>query len=165
MTDILAKLAQPFAPAAITWKPGNLTKDNAKCMAMPYADLRAYQQRLDEVCGLNWSSRFIPWGENRILCELTIDGITRTSSGEMNSQDEKNGLGGTIAEARAFKRAAAAFGLGRYLYELPNVWVEYDAQRRRISDAGQKELDSRYATWYAKKIAAADGKPAMKVVA
>lgn len=150
MNELLAKLSEPFAPAAITWKPGSTTKDGAKCMAMAYADLRAYQNRLDEVCGLSWSVRYVPWGNERIMCELTIDGVTRSSTGEYDAQNEKNNIEGTVAEAQAFKRAAAMFGLGRYLYDLPSVWVEFDGQRKRITEAGQTELATRYSAWYAK---------------
>lgn len=126
-------------------------------MAMAYADLRAYQERLDEVCGLDWSVVYKPWGDGRIICELTVCSVTRSSTGEMAAQDEKNGMGGTVAEAQAYKRAAAMFGLGRYLYDLPSVWVDYDAQSKRISKAGQMELDTRYAAWYSKKIEASIG--------
>jgi hypothetical protein len=34
----------------------------------------------------------------------------------------------TAAEAQAFKRAASCFGLGRYLYNLPETWVPLDGQ-------------------------------------
>jgi hypothetical protein len=152
MNELLMRLTEPFEPKHITWKPG-ATKEN-KCMALAFADLRAYMDRLDEVCGLDWSVRYSPWGDNRIVAELTIAGITRSSTGEMDTQDEKNGMGGTVAEAQAFKRAATMFGLGRFLYDLPSVWVEFDPQRKRITEAGQKELDSRYSTWYMKKMAA-----------
>lgn len=150
--DIIKQLTRPFDPVAITWKPG-ATKDN-RCLALAYGDLRAYQDRLDEVCGLDWSCKYVPWGDGRIICELTIGSVTRCSTGEMDNQDEKNGMGGTVAEAQAFKRAAAMFGLGRYLYDLPSVWVDFDAQRKRITEAGQKELDARYIAWYTKKMAA-----------
>lgn len=122
-------------------------------MAMAYADLRAYQERLDELCGLDWSVEYQPWGDRRIIARLTIHGVTRASTGEMDAQDEKNNMGGTVAEAQAMKRAAAQFGLGRYLYDLPSVWVAYDSQARKISKAGQDELDNRYRTWYAKTVA------------
>jgi hypothetical protein len=157
MNELRAQLAQPFEPKHITWKPGATTKDKGKCMAMAYADLRVYQDRLDELMGLDWSVRYTFWGNNRIACELTLyicdalgrrEGITRTSTGEMEAQDEKNGMGGTVAEAQAFKRACAMFGMGRYLYDLPSVWVEFDAAKGRITEAGQKELDARYIQWY-----------------
>lgn len=153
-TDLLTKLAEPFEPSAITWKPGASTKDGTKCMAMAYADLRAYQERLDAVCGLEWAVEYTPWGDRRIIARLTIAGMTRCSTGEMDAQDEKNNMGGTVAEAQAFKRAASMFGLGRYLYDLPSAWVEFDAAAKRISRAGEAELDKRYRDWYARKVAA-----------
>jgi hypothetical protein len=158
LLSLLEQLRQPFAPEAISWLPGAgspLGKDS-KCMAMAYADLRAYQERLDELCGLDWSIRYTPWGNNRIMCELTICGVTRASTGEMAAQDEKNGMGGTVAEAQAMKRACAMFGLGRYLYDLPAVWVDYDAQGKRISKAGLAELDTRYAAWFARNLRKTD---------
>lgn len=154
MTNLLAQLAIPFEPKHITWKPGSTTKEGNKCMALAYADLRAYMERLDEVCGLDWCVEYQPWGDTRIIARLTIQGITRASTGEMGTQDLKNEMGGTVAEAQAFKRAATMFGLGRFLYDLPSVWVEFDPQRKRITEAGQKELDARYTAWYNKKMAA-----------
>lgn len=154
--DLLIKLAEPFKPEYITWKPGHTTKDGTKCMAMAYADLRAYQERLDQVCGLDWSVAYEPWGESRIIARLTIAGVTRSSTGEMSPQDEKNGMGGTVAEAQAMKRAAAMFGLGRYLYDLPSEWVGYDAQAKRISKVGLDELDRRYRTYYNDAMARTD---------
>lgn len=161
LQKLLDELAKPFDPSDITWKPGSTTKDGDKCLAMAYADLRAYQERLDALCGLDWSVRYVPWGDTRIMCELTIyvggplgvrEAVTRASTGEYDAQDAKTGIGGTVAEAQAFKRAAAMFGMGRYLYDLPSVWVEFDNQRKRISDKGKAELDARYRAWYAKKL-------------
>lgn len=153
MTTLRTQLAEPFEPKHITWKPGATTKDGAKCMAMAYADLRAYMERLDDICDMDWKVEYEPWGANRIIARLTINGVTRCSTGEMEAQDEKNGMGGTVAEAQAFKRACAMFGMGRYLYDLPSVWIEFDSAKKRISDAGQKELDTRYSQWYARHLA------------
>lgn len=150
--DIMAKLSLPFAPDDVSWLPGRTTKDGSKVQAMAYADYRAYMNRLDEVCGPNWMIHFSPWGE-RIICELTVDGITRSSTGEPDSNSERNEIGGTVAEAQAMKRACAMFGLGRYLYNLPSVWVEYDAQRKQIADKAKAELEQRYRRWYAKMTA------------
>jgi hypothetical protein len=38
----------------------------------------------------------------------------------------------TAAEAQAFKRAGSCFGLGRYLYNLPETWVPLDGQGKPI---------------------------------
>lgn len=140
-TDLLAKLAEPFPSRDISWLPG-ATKES-KCLAMPYADLRVYMDRLDELCGLTWHVEYSPWGD-RIICQLTIAGVTRSSTGESDAKDPN---AGTVAEAQAFKRACSMFSLGRYLYNLPSVWVEYDPQRRRITDSAERELTQRYESW------------------
>jgi hypothetical protein len=72
-----------------------------------------------------------------VTCRLTIAGVTRSDVGECDLSDE-NAF--TSAKAQAFKRACAAFGLGRYLYDLPKQWVEYDAQHRCITDAALTQL-------------------------
>lgn len=156
MNDLLARLAEPFEPKHLTWKPGATKAD--KCMALAYADLRAYMERLDEVVGTEWGCAYEPWGDNRLIARLTVAGITRSSTGEFDTSEEKNGNGGTIAEAQAFKRAAAMFGLGRFLYELPSPWVDFDPQRKRITESGLADLKSRYEKWYAKTVAATAAK-------
>lgn len=138
MSDILTELRAPFHPSAIQWKPGSVNKDQTKAIAMAYADLRAYQNRLDEVLGLDWSVSYLPWGD-RIVCHLTVKGVTRSSTGEPDSQAERSEIAGTATEAQAFKRACAMFGLGRYLYQLPTVWVEYDG--KHFTDRAKARLE------------------------
>lgn len=145
--EILTKLSAPFHPSNITWKPGAMTKDKAKALAMAYADLRAYQNRLDEVCGLDWACAYTPWGD-RIICHLTINGITRSSTGEADSDSERGEFSGTAAEAQAFKRACAMFGLGRYLYNLPTIWVEYDEKARGFTEKAKVRLQGMIAQHY-----------------
>lgn len=144
--NILTELSKPFHPSAIEWKPQSVMKDGTKGMAAAYADLRAYQNRLDEVCGMDWSVTFTPWGD-RIICHLTISGVTRSSTGEAGSQSERNEIGGTSAEAQAMKRACSAFGLGRYLYELPTVWVELD-EKKNFTAAAKAKLEGLVVTHY-----------------
>ncbi len=139
--NLLPELRKPFHSAHVTWKPGSVTKDQTKALALAYADLRAYQNRLDEVAGMDWSVTYTPWGE-RIVCHLTINGVTRSSSGEPDSQAERSEIAGTAAEAQAFKRACAMFGLGRYLYNLPSVWVEYDQNTKQFTDKAKAKLES-----------------------
>lgn len=138
MQDMMTKLRLPFHPSHITWKPGAVKGDRA--LAMPYADLRAYMNRLDEVCGESWSVEYEPWGADRIICRLTINGVTRSSTGETTNESEKSEIGGTVAEAQAFKRASAMFGLGRYLYQLPTGWADYDAKTRKFTEQAKFKL-------------------------
>lgn len=136
--ELLTQLARPFHPSHVTWKPGAVKGDRA--LALAYADVRAYMNRLDEVCGSEWSITYEPWGEDRIICKLTIAGTTRSSTGETTNESEKSEIGGTVAEAQAFKRACAMFGLGRYLYNLPTGWADFDPATKRFTEKAKARL-------------------------
>lgn len=155
MNYLLDELSKPFHPSRITWRPGALTGRKDKALALAYADLRAYQNRLDETCGMDWSVSYTPWGD-RIICHLTINGITRSSTGEPDSDSERSEIAGTTAEAQAFKRACAMFGLGRYLYHLPSVWVDYDAPNQRFTEKAKVRLQGLIAQHYQRFL---DGQP------
>jgi hypothetical protein len=129
MSDIYKKLKRPFHERAISWRAGatNAKKNNnvaTKCIALAYIDARDVMQRLDDVFGMNWQVRY-SHAENKTICELSVlidnNWITRANgAGDSDIEAEK----GAISDA--FKRAAVMFGVGRYLYELPNDWVECD---------------------------------------
>jgi hypothetical protein len=138
LQQVLDELRKPFHPSQVTWKPGAVKGDRA--LALAYADLRAYMNRLDEVCGSDWSVAYEPWGEDRIICRLTILGVTRSSTGETTNESERSEIGGTVAEAQAFKRASAMFGLGRYLYNLPTGWADYDPASKRFTEKAKAKL-------------------------
>jgi hypothetical protein len=139
LAQALEELRKPFHPSQVTFKPGAIAKSGDRALALAYGDLRAYQNRLDEVCGGDWSVSYTPWGD-RIICNLTIFGVTRSSTGEPDNDSERNEIAGTVAEAQAFKRACAMFGLGRYLYTLPSMWAEYDKERRQFSEPAKAKL-------------------------
>jgi hypothetical protein len=63
-----------------------------------------------------------------VTCELTIFGLGAHSATGEEWTDNDNA--GTSAEAQAFKRSCACFGLGRYLYDFDGVWVDLDERKR-----------------------------------
>lgn len=139
--EILKKLAEPFPPSVVQWKPGVVSKDRARAMALAYVDSREYMSRLDAACP-DWSDEYdVHVMADRILviCRLTIAGVTRVGDGEALLSDsrgetEENAL--TSASAQAFKRACTKFGLGRYLYDIPRVWADYDDQKKAFTPEG-----------------------------
>jgi hypothetical protein len=132
LNDVHGKLCKPFARALVELKPGATTQDKTRALSMPFVDSRAYQTRLDRVVGPEgWSVEYRPLSDRAVLCRLTILGVTREDVGECNASDEN---AATSAVAQSFKRACSAFGLGRYLYSLPQIWAPYDAQKRQIVD-------------------------------
>lgn len=139
MNHILTELNKPFHPSRVTWRPKALTGMKDKALAETHVDVRAYQNRLDETCGMDWSVSYLPW-DDRIICHLTIGGVTRSSTGEADNDAERECRGAAAAEEQAFKRACAMFGLGRYLYNLPTVWMEYDVEQERFTEKAKVRL-------------------------
>lgn len=135
--QILQELSKPFHPSVISWLPGSIKKDGTAALALAYADLRAYMNRLDEVCGLDWSVSYTPWG-SKLICHLTVNGVTRSSIGEPTDESEKGEIDGTVTEAQAFKRACVMFGLGRYLYTFPQSWQPIDSYKKFTKEAEAK---------------------------
>jgi hypothetical protein len=132
LNAIHAKLCKPFAAALVELKPGATTQDKSRALCMPFVDSRAYQTRLDRVVGPEgWSVEYRGLSDRAVLCRLTILGVTREDVGECNQADEN---AATSAVAQSFKRACSAFGLGRYLYSLPGVWADYNAQKKQVID-------------------------------
>jgi hypothetical protein len=131
-------LAQPFPAEAVQWKPGATNGDKTRGLALAYVDLRHYIDRLNEVTGADWSDDYeVQEGGKVVVCRLTICGVTRSDVGEAPPNDENTA---TTALAQAFKRACVKFGLGAYLYRLPRQWVEFDAKRKRFTDAALARL-------------------------
>ena len=136
-SEIREKLSAPFNPDDVMFKPQTTSKDKKRAMAVAYLSSRDYEDRLDEVCPDDWHVEFTPWGPEQIICRLTICGVTRCSTGESDKADPN---AATIAEAQAFKRACSKFGLGRYLYSLEKLWVEFDPEKKQFTAAALKQL-------------------------
>jgi hypothetical protein len=65
-----------------------------------------------------------------VVSKVTIHGLgSHTGVGEEWADDEN---AATRAEAQAFKRACACFGLGRYLYDLDKIWIDLDQYNRPV---------------------------------
>lgn len=128
-------LSEPFAPERVHWRIGSTTQDKKRGMALAYIDARDVMDRLDEVVGSgNWESRFRD-AAGRVVCELTIFGVTKSDgAGDTAVEAEKGGI------SDAFKRAAVHFGIGRYLYRLAAPWVELDASGKRIAPHEMERL-------------------------
>lgn len=128
-SQILNALSDPFPSEYIEWKPQSVSKDGKRAIAAAYVDARRYQERLDLVCP-GWSSHIELLANGQVAkVSITIEGVTREDVGEASAEDANTV---TTAVAQAFKRACAAFGLGRYLYFLPLTWCDYDPEKKRI---------------------------------
>lgn len=135
-------LKKPFPASKIHWRVGATTKAKDKAIPLAYLDARDVMERLDEVCGMmGWQCRYPFAG----CCEIGVlqDGFWAWKSngaGETNVEAEK----GQYSDA--FKRAAVLWGIGRYLYDVPNIWMEID-QYKRFSDETLKTLTDKLDKW------------------
>ena len=78
--SLLAALSEPFPAKLLSWRAGAVSRDKKRAQALPYAEPRAYKDRLNALCPGDWSVVFKPWGEHKLICELTIYGVTRSST-------------------------------------------------------------------------------------
>lgn len=150
--DFVAQLEVPFDPSVIEWRVTNTTKDRKRGQVIPYADQRAYTDRLNAIfTPAGWTRRYAVHTSANfqrekdqktvakvfVTCDLSIFGIgSHSATGEEWTDDDN---AGTSAEAQAFKRACSCFGLGRYLYYFNGTWVDLDNRKRpkeRVGLAG-----------------------------
>jgi len=126
LETILLTLKEPFPESRIHWRVGATNKEKTSGIALAYLDARDVMNRLDECCV--WQCRYPISTESYSLCEIGLlvqgEWLWRTNgAGATQIEAEKGGL------SDAFKRAAVLWGVGRYLYYLPNKWVDLDNRK------------------------------------
>jgi hypothetical protein len=141
--QLVAALEVPFDPSQIEWRVTNINPNKTRGQVIPYADQRAYTDRLNALFTpagwtrkytIHTSANFERSKDQRMVakvlvsCELTIFGLGSHSATGEEWADNDNA--GTAAEAQAFKRTCSCFGLGRYLYYFEGVWVDLDERKR-----------------------------------
>lgn len=142
---LFAQLSVPFDLREIKWRVTHTTRDGSRGAVVAFADPRAYTDRLNRLfTPAGWTrsyevstvssvtrmkkDKLIQTGKVLVTCALTITGLgCHAGSGE-EWADEENAM--TAAEAQAFKRAASCYGLGRYLYDLAEMWVPLNEHRQ-----------------------------------
>jgi len=130
MSEIMKQLQAPFYPEDIEWRVGSTNKAKTSGLALAYVTNRAIQNRLDDVFGpFGWQNEFKEWKGNSQICGISVwdeqkkQWITKWDGAD-DSQTEavKGGLSDSM------KRAGYQWGIGRYLYKLPSVWMPIKQQ-------------------------------------
>lgn len=147
---LMEQLQAPFPVSDIEWRIGQagMTKD-AKPWAnvFAYITARAVHDRLDQVVGPgNWRVEFRELtvdGKSGVLCGLSIklDGEWVTKWDGANPTDTEPFKGGL---SDAVKRAAAVWGIGRYLYKLDVGWAQFSASgqyKHKMKDGSWHKWD------------------------
>src|SRR5271169_111643 len=145
VNKLLPELEVPFSPDQVRWRVTSTTNDKKRGQIVPYADSRAYTDRLNVLfTPQGWTREYkietmnnitrVKKGENLlsgkvlVTCLVTIFGLGSHSGTGEEWADDDNGM--TSADAQAFKRACSCFGLGRYFYDFPASWVDMDQNRQ-----------------------------------
>lgn len=141
MTLDFAQLSAPFPADEIEWRVGHVNGEKTKGLALAYLTARHVMDRLDAVCGPGgWQDRYEFHG-SRTICYLSLrvgnEWLTKADgAGDSDVEAEK----GSISDA--LKRGAVKWGIGRYLYETNNIWVEVEASGKsyRIKESEKAKL-------------------------
>lgn len=138
-----AALAAFFPADVIQARPGAKTKDGAKALVFFYIDARAVMDRLDDVFGVGgWRDEYqIALDKNVVVCrigaKLGDEWVYREDVGVHAPSSDKKGEDGGRGKSNedeldmkykgvfsdAFKRCAVKWGVGRYLYDIPQSWA------------------------------------------
>jgi hypothetical protein len=142
---LFAELEVPFPPDQVLWRVTIISNDKKRGQVVPYADQRAYSDRLNALLTpQGWTREYkvetlnnitrqrknetVLTGKVLITATVTIFSVGSHSGTGEEWADDDNAM--TSAEAQAFKRACSCFGLGRYFYDLDSVWVDIDQYRQ-----------------------------------
>ena len=137
---MLHQLKNPFDPRFVKCRVGARTKDKTAGIPLFYIDSREVMKRLDEVCGIDgWKKTETPiaFGNGGIICELSLrmpngEWLTKSGVGECSKVAPLKG-----ASSDSMKRAAVNFGIGRYLYYIPNFWCPLDGTGNNFAETPQ----------------------------
>lgn len=147
--SILEKLAIPFLDDEIEWKvqsvfPNQRDPKLFSALIVPYVSARAIHNRLNQVCGLDWTSdfRFLPIPNCAgIECTISIfhqnRWVSRRDAAEFSQIEALKG-----AYSDSMKRSAVQFGIGSFLYKMPKTYVDI-VEKRPYNDA-YESVNSKY---------------------
>jgi hypothetical protein len=131
---IAQALSAPFDAGEVKFKPAVVSGNRA--LALAYVDARVIQDRLDDVLGvMGWQDSYKVLPDGSVMCRLRLkigeQWITKVDVGGQSEQPD-GGDRTKAAFSDALKRAAVKFGVGRYLYRLPQLWADYDPHKRQF---------------------------------
>jgi hypothetical protein len=138
------------------------SEEKTSCICVGYVDARQVQDRLDEAVGQeNWQCTYHA-AKNSLFCSIAIKvgdaWITKEDCGAESDMEAEKG-----EASDAFKRAAVKWGIGRFLYDLPEMRlgvVKNGARYVPADDRGNKLFSKDQLTEYCRNVAEGSTKPA-----
>lgn len=128
----LRNLLEPFADHDLEWRvqrAGKTGSGKVWAIVVPYVTNRAIMQRFDDVCGPeNWKNEFEKGPAGGVLCGISVrigdEWVTKWDGAE-NTGEEGADMGMAVKGglSGAMKRAAVQWGVGRFLYAIPEAFA------------------------------------------
>ena len=151
--EMMERLQEPFDPKHIEWRVQRTlhTRNGWKAVVLAYVTNRAIMDRLDNVFGLaNWQNEYVHWGDKGVLCRLKVkfgnEWICKEDGAETTAVESVKG-----GFSASMKRAAVQLGIGRYLYNLEEVWVDLKEKGENFVKV-QENGQNKYLYWDTPKL-------------
>lgn len=137
----LEKLSEPIDITEIDFRVQSGFKNKyqgvVQCIVLAYKDARVDMNRLDKVVGMDyWQNKYKRDSQGVLQCGIGIkpngEWIWKWSNGVPSNQDAQKG-----EYSDALKRAGFVWGIGRHLYNFPQIFVtlndnEFEEQSGKI---------------------------------
>lgn len=145
-------LTQPFPPGTVRWHAVEASPDGLRVRLSPHLAPEALGARLDAAVGPDgWALDLRPWGEDRLIAELTVRGASRATVVRVAPLP---GLGGgeahldagAAATGAAMASAARLFGMVVPVRTLGDGWVDADPETGEALHPPEHEVDASSAT-------------------
>ena len=118
----IEKLREPLAIDQIDFRVQSINKGGYATI-LAYKDARVDMQRLDDVVGpLNWKRDHLNNNQNCIISVWNADTnqwVSKEDTGTESNTEAQKGLA-----SDSFKRAGFNWGIGRELYDYPQIQIE-----------------------------------------
>lgn len=145
-------LAKPFEMDQIKQRIMVSARDKLSAMPANYIDARDVMDRLDSVLGPeNWQKDYKEIkGVLFAGIGIYVDGqwVWKWDAGTESDTEKEKG-----EASDSFKRAAVNWGIGRFLYNLPDKWISVDVYTLANGDIKQKGFNEdslrKYRAWLA----------------
>jgi len=122
LKQVISNLKKPIRSQ---WRVQSYSKTRASATVMTYIDARDAMDLLDEYAIYGWNREHYEI-DGKVYCRVGIympDGSIQVRSDcgtESNTEKEKG------QSSDSFKRACVNFGIGRFLYDLPIMYIDTD---------------------------------------
>jgi len=145
--EVQKKLSYPFERDDIEYRVSRVSQKTKKVCVLAYITARAIMDRLDEVFGVDgWKDTYdvLP---NGVKCCLSVKiGDSWVSKEDVAPFTTIEALKGAFSDS--LKRAGVKFGIGRYLYDLSEQWVEVVTERPQKTTLPYHHMSSEGLTGY-----------------